>query len=227
MSERPLGLLTRIAGETAEFASLEPERKVAWWRDELPAALRGIDADGGRTVALWSTTWSSDWHYVLAHEFRDGPALERAAERLRNAGVYRHLRTSRILGRRWGGEPGWDADKWQASDRHAPFGGVLFYRIHESLYTLSETDIQRRHGERRRILDAAIAELIRAGGQRLGSYFCEWSSEWHLYVLYEFPDLAAAETFNAGLPERHGYLDYDIVFVLGRRLADPAQLTRP
>ena len=36
-------------------------------------------------------------------------AVERGTAILRDAGVFRNLTTSRILGRRWGGETGWDA----------------------------------------------------------------------------------------------------------------------
>lgn len=35
------------------------------------------------------------------------------------------------------------------------------------------------------------------------------------------------EAFNLALPERHGYIDYDLVYLLGRRLEGPRAIARP
>lgn len=225
--ERPLGLIVRVGEETASFGAMPAERQERWWREDLPRALTSVETAHARLMGIWRTTWASDWHYLIAWEFRDLAALEAASEMLGSAGFWRNLRTARLLGRRWGGEAGWDADKWPAGQTHAPLGGMMVYRISESLYTLTAEDITKRHGERRRILDAAVAGVLASGGQRLGSYFCEWSSEWHLAVLYEFADLHALETFNLALPERHGYIDYDLLYVVGRRLGGVSEISRP
>lgn len=233
-AERPLGLLTRVIGETAAFARLEPKQQERWWSTELPKAFRSLERNGGRTVGIWRTSWTSDYHYVIAHEFRDVAALEDASGVLREAGFYRYLRTSRILGRRWGGEPGWAPEKFRVrEDRRPPLGGVLIYRIMDALESLTRLQYQQRSFERIAILERAVNELIARGGQRLGAYLCEWSSEFHLYVLYEFPDLPALETFNASLPERNGffpernmYMDYDILWTFGR-LTPPGEIVRP
>lgn len=224
---RALGLLTRIGGESATFARLGDSEQERWWREGLPEALSAVERSGGRTLGLWRSTWASDWHYYLAHEFPDLATLEAGIEQLRTAGFFRYLTTSRLFGPRWGGEPGWDADKWATSQSHAPFGGVLYYRISESLYTLSAEEISRRHDARRAQLNEAVAGVLAGGGQRLGSYFCEWTSPWHLYVVYEFASLADVAAFNAALPERHGYLDYDLDFLLGKRLASFDEIVRP
>jgi hypothetical protein len=233
-AQQPFGLLTRISGETAAFAALAPAEQERWWRETLPAALRSIEKHGVRTQGIWRTSWSSDYHYCIAQEVRDIAAVEAAAAELGDAGFFRYLQSSRILGRRWGGEPGWDPDKFKArADSNAPYGGVLIYRIMDALHTLDRLQYQQRSFERIAILDRAVNDLIRKGGQRVGSYLTEWSSEWHLYVVYEFPDIPALEAFNAALPEHNGwfpernlYMDYDIVWTIGRRV-DPKDLARP
>jgi len=224
--EAPLCLLILTRAETAAFARLDARRQRTWWERTLPTAITHLERQGARRVALARTTWSSEWHHVLVLEFDDLPALERGVDALGDAGLFRHLDTVRIVGRRWGGEAGWDADRWRSRAAHAQLAGVLFYRISESLYTLTPEEMTARHDRRRALLNRAVDDLVAAGGQRLGAYFTEWSSEWHLIVAYEFPDLAALEAFNRAMPERHGYLDYDVVFIVGDRI-EPQELRRP
>lgn len=222
---QPLCLLVRVAGEAPAAAAWSPEARTSWWSEAFPEALRDQERAGGRLLGTWRSDWASDFQFFFAVEYPDLAALEAGAETLRSAGFFRNVVSSRLLGQRWKGEPGWDADRW-AAGAPATLGGVLFYRISESLYTLTPEQMAARHDRRRERLDDGVDRLLAAGGRRIGAYFSEWSSEWHLFVLYEFPHLDALARFNADLPERHGYIDYDLDYLIGRRMPSDTLIPR-
>jgi hypothetical protein len=223
----PLCLLVRVRGEAPLMAALDQEQRQRWWTSTLPDALRALSEVGAIAVGYWRCDWSSDDLFYFAHEYANIDALEAGVEALRRAGFFRYLESSRLLGQRWAGEPGWNSEQWKEQGRQAALGGILYYRYSESLYTLTDSEIAERHKQRSSRLARDIDGLVARGGRRIAGYFCEWSSEFHLFVLYEFPDLAAAAGFNAELPERHGYIDYDIILTLGRRIDGPAALPIP
>lgn len=225
-------MVLRIGSEMAHLAQLSVAAQEGWWSEVLPDALQRIEGEGARRVGLWNCTWSSDWHYTLAYEFADLRALRGAIEILRSANFFRYVTSSRLMGERWVGELGWNADKWEVTQGRSPLGGVLYYKINESLYTLSIEELAHRSSERTALLDRAVTGLIDAGGQRLGSYFCEWSSEWHLFVVYDFADLEALKHFNNSLPDRlipmrKNYVDYNVVLHIGTSLTELTDIRRP
>ena len=183
-------------------------------------------------MALWDSMWASDWPYTLAYEFPNLAVLKEAMQILKANRFFRYVSSSRLVGERWVGETGWDADKWPVASTRSQLGGVLYYKSSESLYTFSLDEVEQRSDERRARLDEAISALLASGGQRLGSYLAEWSSEWHLFVLYDFVDLGVLKRFNESLPDRliplrKSYVDYGVVLQIGTTLTELTQITRP
>ena len=78
----------------------------------MPAALKSLSAVGGRSLGYWRSDWASDYDFFFAHEYPDVESLQKATCLLRKGGFFRYLASTRVLGQRWGGEPGWKADQW-------------------------------------------------------------------------------------------------------------------